>query len=62
MLGKIKAAIDNSPGKLARILVSEKAFQQLEEEMRFVYVSKPKTIMGIPVEVSDQAESFKLEF
>ncbi|MCI4171190.1 hypothetical protein MMJ17_26605, partial [Bacillus spizizenii] len=22
----------------------------------------PKTIMGIPVEVSDQAESFKLEY
>ncbi|MCY8279211.1 hypothetical protein MOC06_08515, partial [Bacillus inaquosorum] len=39
-----------------------KTFQQLEEETRFVYVSKPKTIMGIPVEVSDQSESFKLEF
>lgn len=29
MLGKIKAAIDNSPGKPARIIVSEKVFQQL---------------------------------
>ncbi|MCY8202789.1 hypothetical protein MOC09_04025 [Bacillus sp. N12A5] len=62
MLGKIKAAIDNSPGKPARIVVSEKTFQQLKEEMRFVYASKPKTIMGIPVDISDQTESFKLEF
>lgn len=62
MLGNIKAAIDNSPGKPARIIVSEKTFQQLEKEMRFVYVPKPKTIMGIPVEVSDQEEGFKLEF
>ncbi|MGG1243138.1 hypothetical protein ABE187_09740 [Bacillus cabrialesii] len=62
MLGKIKAAIDNSPGKPARIVVNENTFQQLKEEMRFVYVSKPKTIMGIPVEVSEQAESFKLVF
>ncbi|KJJ41735.1 hypothetical protein UM89_11685 [Bacillus subtilis] len=62
MLGKIKAAIDNSPGKPARIVVNEKTFQQLKEEMRFVYVSTPTTIMGIPVEVSEQAESFKLEF
>lgn len=62
MLGKIKAAIDNSPGKPAKIAVNESAFQRLKEEMRFVCVSKPKTIMGIPVEVSDDVEGFELRF
>ncbi|MEC1612762.1 hypothetical protein [Bacillus mojavensis] len=62
MLGKIKAAIDNSPGKPEKIAVNESAFQQLKEEMRFVCVSKPKTIMGIPVEVSDDVEGFELRF
>jgi hypothetical protein len=62
MLGKIKAAIDNSPGKPAKIAVNESAFQQLKEEMRFVCVSKPKTIMRIPVEVSDDVEGFELRF
>ncbi|MBL4968675.1 hypothetical protein [Bacillus halotolerans] len=62
MLGKIKAAIDNSPGKPAKIVVNESTLQHLKEEMRFVYVSKPKTIMGIPVEVSDDVEGFELKF
>lgn len=31
MLGKIKAAIDNSPGKPAKIAVNESAFQRLKK-------------------------------
>ncbi|MGK9428994.1 hypothetical protein ACSSTO_03275 [Bacillus atrophaeus] len=62
MIGRIKAAIDNSPGKPEKILVSETVLYQLAAETIFINIPKPKTIMGIPVEVSDEVEDFKLKF
>ncbi|MEC2307991.1 hypothetical protein [Bacillus atrophaeus] len=62
MIGRIKAAIDNSQGKPEKILVSETVLYQLAAETIFVNIPKPKTIMGIPIEVSDEVEDFKLKF
>ncbi|MGZ9794061.1 hypothetical protein [Bacillus atrophaeus] len=62
MIGRIKAAIDNSPGKPEKILVSETVLYQLAAETIFINIPKPKTIMGIPIEVSDEVEDFKLKF
>ncbi|MGE0910217.1 hypothetical protein ACQGRJ_11345 [Bacillus atrophaeus] len=62
MIGRIKAAIDNSPGKPEKILVSETVLYQLAAETIFINIPKPKTIMGIPIEVSDKVEDFELKY
>ncbi|GED03719.1 hypothetical protein [Bacillus atrophaeus] len=62
MIGRIKAAIDNSPGKPEKILVSETVLYQLASETIFINIPKPKTIMGIPIEVSDEVEDFELKY